>query len=250
MNKEEKLKEILSYLKLTRLEKNLDNELREAVIKSPSYLDFLLKIFSEEQADKYERATARRIARARFPTLKSIDEFDFNHPEKIHKKLVLSLFDLRFIKDSENVILLGPAGVGKSHLANALGRAACAGGFSTRYTTAAELINRLTAAFSDYSLARAIKYYTSPRLLVIDELGYIPIDKRGAEFIFQVVSHRYERGSIILTSNRAFRDWGKTFNDNTIASAIVDRLVHHSHVVKIIGESYRIKNRKQKIKLN
>jgi DNA replication protein DnaC len=250
MNKEKRLKEILSYLKLTHLEKNLEDELNEAVIKSPSYVDFLLKILSEEQADKYERATDRRISRARFPTLKTIDEFDFNHPEKLNKKLILSLFELRFIKNTENVILLGPAGVGKSHLANALGRTACASGFSTRYTTAAELINRLTAAFSDYRLASAIKQYISPRLLVIDELGYIPIDKRGAEFIFQVVSQRYERGSIILTSNRAFRDWGKTFNDNTIASAIVDRLVHHSYVVKIKGESYRIKNRTQKIKLD
>lgn len=250
MNKEEKLKEILNYLKLTRLEKNLEDELKEAVIKTPSYVDFLLKILSEEQAEKYERATARRISRARFPTHKSIDEFDFNHPEKLNKKLVLSLFELRFIKAAENVILLGAAGVGKSHLANALGRTACAQGFSTCYTTAAELINRLTAAFSDYSLARAIKKYISPKLLVIDELGYIPIDKRGAEFIFQVVSQRYERGSIILTSNRAFRDWGMTFNDNTIASAIVDRLVHHSHVVKIKGESYRIKNKKQKRKLD
>ena len=250
MNKEEKLKEILNYLKLTWLEKNIENELKSAINESPSYCDFLLKVLSEEQSQKYERATARRIARARFPTIKSIDEFDFNHPEKINKGLVLSLFDLQFIPASENIILLGPAGVGKSHLANALGRSACASGFSTRYTTAAELINRLTASFSDSSLAQALKYYTSPRLLVIDELGYIPIDKRGAEFIFQVVSHRYERGSIILTSNRAFRDWGKTFNDNTIASAIVDRLVHHSHVVKIRGESYRIKNRKQKTKLD
>lgn len=250
MNKEEKLKEILSYLKLTWLEKNIESELKTAMNENPSYCDFLLKILSEEQSQKYERATTRRIARARFPTIKSIDEFDFNHPEKINKGLVLSLFDLQFIDAHENIILLGPAGVGKSHLANALGRSACAGGFSTRYTTAAELINRLTASFSDSSLAQALKYYTSPRLLVIDELGYIPIDKRGAEFIFQVVSHRYERGSIILTSNRAFRDWGKTFNDNTIASAIVDRLVHHSHVVKIRGESYRIKNRKQKAKLD
>ncbi len=250
IDKEEKLKEILAYLKLPRLEKNLEAELKAAAVESPPYLDFLLKIFSQEQAEKYERATNRRIARARFPTRKTIDEFDFNIPEKIDRRLVRSLFDLKFVKDAENVIFLGPAGVGKSHLANALGRTACAGGFSTRYTTAAELINRLTAAFSDYSLAQAIKYYTSPRLLVIDELGYIPIDKQGAEFIFQVVSQRYERGSIILTSNLAFRDWGKTFNDNTIASAIVDRLVHHSSVVKIKGESYRIISRKQKQKLD
>ena len=233
MEKEEKLKEILHYLKLLWLEKNLEAELRAAAAESPSYSDFLLKIFSEEQARKYERATKRRIAKARFPTVKTIDEFDFNHPEKINKKLVLSLFDLRFVKNRENVILLGPTGVGKSHIANALGHHACAGGFSTLYTTAAELINRLTASFSDNSLLRALKYYTLPRLLVLDELGYIPIDKRGAELIFQVISNRYERGSIILTSNRAFRDWGKTFNDNTIASAIVDRLVHHSQVITI-----------------
>lgn len=168
INKEEQLKEILGYLKLTRLEKNLEGALKAAIAESPPYLDFLLKIFSEEQAEKYERATNRRIGRARFPTRKTIDEYDFNIPEKIDKRLVLSLFDLKFIKDAENVIFIGPTGVGKSHLANALGRTACAGGSSTRYTTTAELINRLTAAFSDYSLAQAIKYYTSPRLLVID----------------------------------------------------------------------------------
>ena len=173
--------------------------------------------------------------------------FDWEHPDKINRMQIENLFRLDFINENKNIIFIGNCGLGKSHIAIALALKACSKGYSTLFTPAVDIINNLAAANSINSLEKAIKKYILPKVLVIDELGYLPIDKLGANLLFQVISKRYETGSIILTGNRAFKDWPKVFNnDSTVTSAVLDRLLHHSEVIVIEGESYRMKDRIEK----
>jgi len=237
------LKENLKYLRLITIEKIYEEEAKKAAVNNLSHVQYLEKIISEEVNDKMTRAIRKRIIKAKFPVIKTIDKYDFNYPKKINKQQVLKLLDLRFVREKENVIILGPTGVGKSHLGIGIGYAACIKNIWVRYTTAIDIVNDLYASLSDKTFEYKLAKYIKPKLLIIDELGYLPIDKKGADSIFQVISKRYERGSIVLTSNLAFKGWGKIFSDNTTASAIVDRLVHHAEIVKIEGESYRLKEK-------
>lgn len=237
----------LEYLKLRRIAEIYKDLAAEAGRKGLSHLQFLEHVIDQEATARFERSVQEKIKRARIPVLKTIDQFDWAFPKKIEKQRLLNLFDLEFITARTNVILLGPTGVGKSHLAQALAYQACLAGIPTLFSTAIDIINHLNASLSDKSFMRTLKRYTSPGLLVCDELGYLPVDKQGADLLFQIISARYERGSIILTGNRAFKDWGKTFNnDNTIASAVIDRLAHHSEVFLIEGDSYRMNKKKTK----
>lgn len=240
------LKELLELFHLKHTAQTYEILAKEAAHNNWSHLAFLSHLLSQEDALRHQRIVETRLKESKIPVLKTIADFDWSHPSSIPRPLILNAFRLQFIKNKENFILVGPSGVGKSHIAQALGFAACQSEIKTLWTTAADLVNTLTAAKADHSLGRTIRTYLAPKLLVIDELGFLPMDKDGSDLFFQIISHRYEQGSVVLTTNRAFRDWGKIFHDTTVATAILDRLAHHAEVAKIEGPSYRVKNRKDK----
>lgn len=207
---------------------------------------FLERLLDDELAFRHQRAVERLVKEAKFVVVKTLDTFDWAHPTRIPKNQILSFFQLDFIDKQEHIIFLGTGGVGKTHLAKALGFAACQREIKTLFTTAADLINHLVAAQADHSLIKALRRYTQPRLLIIDELGYLPLDKQGRDLFFQVISKRSQAGSMILTTNKPFKDWEEVFQDNAVASAIAERLVEHGELIKIEGESHRLKRKRQK----
>jgi DNA replication protein DnaC len=173
--------------------------------------------------------------------VKSLDDFDFKFQPSVDQKLVRELATGRFIAQAENVLVFGPPGVGKTHLAIGLGRAAVEAGHTVLFTSATALIASLAKAESDGQFAEKLSFYAKPKLLVIDELGYLPFEKRSAHLFFQLVARRYEKGSLLLTTNQAISQWGTVFGDDVLAAAILDRLLHHSHTMVVQGESYRLK---------
>ena len=245
MNKQyQKLAEKLESLKLSFIAESFTEAAAHAGRKKLDYIAFLENLIDGEVALKQQRSITNRIKKAKFSCIKTLEQFNWNHPSRINRMQIENLFRLNFIDEKKNIILLGNCGLGKSHLAVALAHKVCNKGYSTLFTPAVDIINNLSAAVAVNSLDKAIKKYILPRVLVIDELGYLPIDKQGANLLFQVISKRYETGSIILTSNRAFKDWPKVFNnDSTVTSAVLDRLLHHSEVIVIEGESYRMKDK-------
>lgn len=210
-----------------------------------SYENFLEQLIDEELEGRSKRAIQRRIREARFPSVSTLDQYDFSHPSKINKKLILQLFDLKFLEKNEWIVFLGNSGLGKTHLAKALGYAACSKGYQVLFTKTAHVISALQAAQSDSSQGRMLKRFTKPELLILDEAGFLPLDQGQSNLLFQVISDRYEysRGSTVITTNLAFKDWGRIFQDNVIAEAVVDRIVHRCQVVQIQGESYRSRER-------
>ena len=244
MNKE-RLENNLSALKLVTIRRLYEEQAAKAARDNLSYLDFLERLLEEEALAKQDRAAQKRVQLAKFPVLKTLEQYDFDHPQRIPKKMVRSLFDLGFIKNNSNVLLVGQPGVGKTHLATALGYQAAQKGVPVLFTTAAGLINHLNASLSDNSFLETLKKYLKPRLLILDELGFLPIDKRGSDLLFQVASARYETGALVITTNRPPNEWDKIFNnDTTLAAALADRILHHCEVVVIEGQSYRVKNKK------
>jgi DNA replication protein DnaC len=234
----------LAELKLHRIAELYQEVLNEAARKQSSMLDVLAALIGEEVAVRRQRALERRIYRARLPKCKMLQEYDFNFPKRIPKQAVLRLFDCDFVTQHGCAIFIGPTGTGKSHLLNALGYTACEKGISVRFTRVVDMINTLTTAQINGTLDKALRQYTIPQILLLDELGYLPIDKRGADLLFQVVAARYECGSIVISTNRAFRDWGAIFDvDNTLATAMIDRLMHHGEAIVIRGDSYRMKDK-------
>lgn len=233
----------MNYLKLPFINEHYKTLAHEAATKSSSHIEYLERLMQGEAEQKRDRATKRRISAAHFPVIKTLDNFRWSWPKTINRLQTQNLFRLNFINDNCNVIFLGSVGVGKTHLATALGHAACLSGYHVLFTTAIDVINSLSAAKAAQRLQAELKKYNKPSLLILDELGYLPIDKSGADLLFQVISRRYERGSLIITSNRVFNEWPKIFNnDSTLTSAILDRLLHHAETVVIEGKSYRMKD--------
>ncbi|MEA3347167.1 MAG: IS21-like element helper ATPase IstB [Candidatus Auribacterota bacterium] len=236
--------EQLEYLKLCYIRENYKELIAASEKKQMSNIDFLCGIIDAETVCKQEKALQRRLRNAKLPYIKTMDQYNWNHPQKINRMQIEGLFRLDFIERHENIIFIGSCGTGKTHASLALAKAACEKGYSTLFTSAVDIINHLSAAVAVNNLERAIKKYLTPQLIVIDEVGFLTIDKQGANLLFQVISKRYETGSIIVTSNRPFKEWPKIFNnDSTITSAVLDRLLHHSHVVVIEGKSYRMKDK-------
>jgi DNA replication protein DnaC len=233
----------LDYLQLPSIKANYSELAAEAARLNWDHQEYLRRLIEGEYLLRHEKSVQRRIRAARFPVIKTLDQFVWDWPKKLNRLQVQNLFRLEFISQKANVILLGTTGIGKTHLATALGYAACLEGSSVLFADAIGVINDLSAAQQAGNLKRAIKHYLLPRVLVLDELGYLAVNQHGADLLFQVISQRYERGSIILTSNKPFKDWPSIFaNDSTITSAVLDRLLHHAEVVLIQGRSYRMKD--------
>lgn len=236
------LAEQLDYLKLRFMEKNHETMAATAATNGWSHEEYFEHLVRGETDVRWDNAIQRRIRMARFPVIKTLDQFQWNWPEKLNQMQVKHLFRLGFITDKANAILLGGVGLGKTHLATAIGYEACLRGHSVLFTTAVDVINTLSAAQTAGQLKSCLKKYLKPALIILDELGYLPIDKRGADLLFQVISKRYENGAILITSNRAYKDWPTIFNnDATLTSAMLDRLLHHADTVVIEGKSYRMK---------
>lgn len=233
----------LDYLKLPFLKAHYAELGQQAAQQSWTHVDYLSRLADGQYQQRLQHTIELRVQAARFPVPKTLEQFRWDWPKKINRLQVQNLFRLEFLAQRGNVIFLGTVGLGKTHLATALGYAACLEGHSVLFANAIDVINQLSAAQKKSALKSHLKKYLRPRLLILDELGYLPIDQHGADLLFQVISQRYERGSIVLTTNKPFKQWASIFNnDSTIASAVLDRLLHHSETVVIEGSSFRMKD--------
>jgi DNA replication protein DnaC len=233
----------LTTLQLPYIREHYEQMAKQAADQHHSHIEYLARLVEGEAHRRENRSIERRVKAARFPMLKSLDQFQWNWPRKINRPQIQNLFRLTFIDAHANAIFLGGVGLGKSHFAIALGHAACLQGYSALFTTAVDIINTLAAAQVNGGLKREMTKYLKPRVLIIDELGYLPIDKFGADLLFQIFSQRYEQGSTVVTTNRAYKHWPEVFNnDSTLTSALLDRLLHHAETVIIEGKSFRTKD--------
>lgn len=235
------LKDNLKKLKLANMLRYFEEQNRQAQEDGLAYGEFLLALTEIELQNRAENRDKRRIREARFPLIKTLEMFDFNAVPDLSKRKVKELTSCDYIKERRNIILMGRSGTGKTHLATALGLEACHHNFKTRFVTGYALANELIEAYNDKDLSRIISRYSRPDLLILDELGYVPFSKEGAELLFQVLAERHERGSIIITSNLGFADWTKIFGDANMTAALLDRLTHKAHIIECKWDSYRLK---------
>jgi DNA replication protein DnaC len=239
------LNHLLDRLKMDHLEAQLDAVCEQASQRQMDYKSFLVQALETEWQGRYQRGIEARLRMARFPWLKTLDQFDFDFQPSLDKRQVRELVGMSFVERAHNVILLGPPGVGKTHLAIALGVKAVEAGYSVLFLTLEALMTRLVKAFNENRLERSLQQLVYPKVLIIDEIGYLPLSNLEASLFFRLVARRYERASLIITSNKSYLDWGEVFNDPVVATAILDRLLHYSTTLNIKGESYRIKEKRR-----
>jgi DNA replication protein DnaC len=235
----------LKALRLPTFLREYDKVARQCAAEGVDHVRYLLRLAELEMIDRERRLVERRIRAARFPTVKSLDSYDFTALPSLNKTLVLELARCEYLERRENVIALGNAGTGKSHVALGLGLAACQKGLAVTFTTAAALVHELIEARDEKRLLRLQRQLTACKLLIIDELGYVPLSPTGAELLFEVFSQRYERGSVIVTSNLPFDEWTSVFGSERLTGALLDRLTHHVHILEMNGDSYRLRQSRQ-----
>jgi DNA replication protein DnaC len=244
----EQLKNNLSILKLNKIGNILDNYLERVIKEKINFTEALSYLVEIERTAQDEKSLIMRTNVAGFPFRKTLDQYDFDYQPSIDKEVIDHLQTGSFVHNQENIILLGPPGVGKTHLAIAFGIEALKLKYSTYFINCHKLITQLNKAHYENQLDAKLKKLGAYRVLIIDEIGYLPIDKQGANLFFQLISRRYEKNTTILTSNKSFTQWGEIFGDSIIASAVLDRLLHHCTVIAVNGNSYRLKERQQQIK--
>lgn len=231
----------LKGLRLTHMAKELKSALRQARESGLDYAEFLLNLTEHELRIRSDNRLKRRIREAKFPLIKTMEGFDYESAPELDKRLIRQLCTGQYVKEHRNVIFIGKSGTGKTHLATALGMEACRHDIRARFITACALVNELIEARQDRDLQKLLKRYFSYGLLILDELGYVPFSKEGAELLFQVLAERHERGSVIITSNLGFGDWTQVFGDANLTAALLDRLTHKAHIIECTWESYRLK---------
>ena len=249
MNPIDELSPLLKRLKLSGLLISLDVRSRQAVEDNLSYEEFLLRLFCDEMERREAKQLKQRLNKADFEHAKTLEDFNFAFNPKIPKAKVIDLSTCNFVAKHENVLLVGPSGVGKSHIAQSIGHRACLMGYSTIFTTAHKFFGQLRAAMADNSYEKVISNYVKPHLLILDDLGLRPLRDSQPDDLHELIRRRYENGSTIITSNRAVEEWYPLFNNPLLASAAMDRLLHHVHIIELEGDSYRTsKKSKQKNK--
>jgi DNA replication protein DnaC len=241
----EELDSMLSRLRLGAIREQLDGLLEEAARRQLNLREALAWLCAAEVTSKEQRRLSMALTIARFPFVRTLEGFEFEAQPSIDPGKIRDLATCRWVANGDNMVLLGPPGVGKTHLEVALGREAVARGYTVQFTTAMELLGSLVKGQQQGTLEARLAQYSKPKLLIIDELGYLPLEPQAGHLFFQLISRRYEQGSVLISSNRPVEEWDEVFGDQVVAAAILDRLMHHSHVVTIRGDSYRLREKRR-----